>query len=188
MEIVLARHGQPLVRHVAAISGHELAAWVRRYNEAGITRDVPPPQRVRQCAASSGRVVASDLPRSIESAIWLANDVQIEPDLREAGLPDGIGVSVRLPPAAWVAIARVAWWLNCGGSVETVAVARARARIATDRLCAIAAEHHTVLVVGHGMFNRFVATCLRNRGWHGPRMLPTAYWATAKFVRTEQSV
>jgi broad specificity phosphatase PhoE len=52
----------------------------------------------------------------------------------------------------------------------------------------MAAEHHTVLVVGHGMFNRFVATCLRNHGWHGPRMLPTAYWATAKFVRTERSV
>jgi hypothetical protein len=27
------------MRDVAAIAGHELAAWVRRYNEAGITRD-----------------------------------------------------------------------------------------------------------------------------------------------------
>jgi broad specificity phosphatase PhoE len=142
------------------IAGDALGDWVRRYNDAGIKKDVPPPERVRQLAASINCVVASDLPRSTESAAWLAsaNDVQIEPALREACLPDAIGTSIRLPPGAWVVIARVAWWLNWCASVETVAATRDRAGRATERLCALAHEHGTVLVVGHGMFNRFVAT------------------------------
>jgi broad specificity phosphatase PhoE len=173
-----------MLRDTAAIAGHELGAWVRRYDHAGITREVPPPEPVRQLAVFSGCVVASDLPRSIESATWLTHQVQIEPDLREAGLPDGIGVSLRLHPAAWVAIARIKWWLKWGSSVETVAAARDRARRATDRLCELAAEHDTVLVVGHGLFNRFIAAYLRKRGWRGPRVLPSAYWATAQFIRS----
>jgi hypothetical protein len=146
MEIILARHGRPMVRDTAAIAGQELGAWVRRHDQTDISRDIPPPERMRRLALSSGRVVASDLPQSIESAMRVANDVQIEPELREAGLP-GVGLSVRLPPAAWVAIARIAWWLNCC-SLEPVSATRDRASRATDRLCAIAGEYHTVLVVG----------------------------------------
>jgi broad specificity phosphatase PhoE len=187
MEIVLARHGQPITIDRTAIVGRELGTWVRRYNEGGISRELPPPERLRQCAAACGRVIASDLPRSIESARWLANDIQIERDLREADLPERIGGSLRLPPAAWVMVARIAWWLNFGDSRETVASARDRASRATDRLCAMAREHQRVLVVGHGVFNRFVASCLRTRGWSGPRVMPTAYWTAATFGRTDRS-
>jgi hypothetical protein len=34
----------------------------------------------------------------------------------------------------------------------------------------------TPLVVGHEMFNRFIATQLSKRGWQGPRLLPGGYW------------
>ena len=187
MEIVLARHGKPLLPDTTPIPGHELGEWVRRYDRAGITREVAPPERVRQLAGSVGCVVASDLPRSIESAAWLvsAHNVRIEPELREACLPESIGVSVRLPPAAWVVLARAAWWLDWCRSPETVATTRERAGRAAGRLSALAREYGSVLVVGHGMFNRFIAAHLLTRGWRGPRALPTAYWATATFARTE---
>ena len=182
-EIVLARHGRPQPQEATRISGDGLAAWVRRYNEAGITRDLPPPEYLRHLAAASGRVVASDLPRSIESAKWLVDDVHIEPDLREAGLPHAIQVPMCMSPSTCIGIARVLWFLNWGNSMETVADARARALRATDRLCMLAQEHQSVLVVGHGMFNRFIATCLRSRGWSGPQILPRAYWSSARFVQ-----
>jgi len=125
-----------------------------------------------------------DLKRSVESAQWLAQTrmVEIDPDLREAGLPESINIPLPLPPGAWVVIARVAWWLNLCRAEESIAQTRVRASRATDRLAALAQLHGTVLVVGHGMFNRLIGADLLRCGWNGPRILPRRYWTTATFV------
>jgi broad specificity phosphatase PhoE len=185
MEIILVRHGRPAALTGTPISGHDVGQWVRRYDELGITKELEPPEPVRRLASSAGCVVASDLRRSIESATWLASprEVRIDPDLREAVLPDSMGVSLRMPPGAWLVVARVAWSLNCCPSSETMEATRHRASRATDRLCALAGDYGAVLVVGHGIFNRFVAMQLLRRGWRGPRLLPTAHWAASRFVQ-----
>jgi broad specificity phosphatase PhoE len=72
--------------------------------------------------------------------------------------------------------------LNWCKSGETIADARARAAHATERLRELARQHGSVLVVGHGMFNRCIAKCLRENGWTGPRVMPAGYWSTARFV------
>jgi broad specificity phosphatase PhoE len=182
-EVVLARHGRPRIGDVSPITGRELGVWLRHYDACGIDRDIPPPDALRQLAASAGRVLSSDLRRSIESASCLSGRAAIDPQLREAGLPDRIGIPIRLHPGICVALARVAWWLDWSTSAETVGEARQRADRATDRLCQLAYEHRSVLVVGHGMFNRFVAKCLRQRGWSGPRVLPREHWSFARFAR-----
>jgi broad specificity phosphatase PhoE len=64
---------------------------------------------------------------------------------------------------------------------ETIAATRNRAERATSRICELARHHGTVMVVGHGMFNRFVAARLRARRWRGPVALPSAYWSAAAF-------
>jgi broad specificity phosphatase PhoE len=172
-----------MMNDVSPIAGIELGAWVRRYDECGINRDFPPPDALRRLAAVAGCVVSSDVLRSVESAAWLSERVARDPLLREAGLPDRISIPIRLQPGACVALARVAWWLNWNKSVETVADARARARHATHRLSELAREHGSVLVIGHGMFNRFIAKCLRENGWSGPRTLPHAHWSIARFIQ-----
>jgi broad specificity phosphatase PhoE len=179
--VILARHGRPLVRDLSSITGRELGAWVRHYNECGIDRDMPPPDALRHLASSAGRVLSSNLPRSTESASCLSDRAVIDPHLREAGLPDHIHIPIRLPPGICVAVARLAWWLDWSRSAETIGDARERAGRATDRLCELAHQHGSVLVVGHRMFNGFIARCLRQRGWSGPRMLPREHWSFARF-------
>jgi len=61
---------------------------------------------------------------------------------------------------------------------------RQRAGRMADRLIALVQEHGSVLAVGHGMFNRFVASQLRARGWRGPKLLSHGYWATVEFRAT----
>jgi broad specificity phosphatase PhoE len=184
MEILLVRHGRPegLVRN--PISSRDVGQWVRRYNESGIDQRLMPPESVSRLVASAGCVVASNLRRSVESAAVLApsRDVHIDPELREAVLPDSLGISVRMPPDVWVVLARVAWWLDWCRSEETVDATRRRAGRAADRLSVLAREHESVAVVGHGMFNWFIARELVKRGWRGPMMLPGAYWAWARFM------
>lgn len=129
--------------------------------------------------------MASHIRRARESAAWLASEgaVQIDSELREAGLPDSIDLGWPLPPGLWVVIARIGWYLNWCDSAETVEATRKRASRLTERLCAVASERGTLVVVGHGMFNRFVAAELLKRGWRGPKRPPLPYWAAARYER-----
>jgi broad specificity phosphatase PhoE len=191
MTIFLIRHGRPTSVKRRSISGRELGRWASDYNERGLDRVFPPPESVSRLVATAGCVVASDLKRSIESATWLAPsaDIQVDGTIREAALPDTLWTSVRLPPAFWVVLGRVAWWLNMARSVEDLNATRQRATRAADRLCVLAQRHESVAAVGHGMFNRFIAGQLRARGWHGPSMLSSAYWSCSTFalLGTQQS-
>ena len=184
MEIVLVRHGKPEPIATALITGHQIGDFVRQYNATGISSALPPPEATCALAASARCVISSDLKRSIESAQWLAQTrtVEIDPDLREAVLPESINIPIPLPPGAWVVIARVAWWLNLCRAEESLAETRVRAARATDKLAALAQLHGTVVVVGHGMFNRLIAADLLRRGWTGPAILPQAYWTAATFT------
>ena len=190
MEIVILRHGKPASVPAGSIAGHEIGRWVARYNELGINLQLPPPEPVQRLVTAAGCLLASDLRRSVESAqrFFSQCKIRVDPDLREAALPQSLGVPIRMPPGVWVVLARLAWWVNIGGAAESLAATRRRASRVAERLCALAAENGAVGVVGHGMFNRFIAAQLRKRGWQGPVFLPTAYWAVARFVYAERAV
>jgi len=185
MRILLVRHGQPVGISTAPIAGRAIGAWIRGYDAVGITLDLAPPLQVCELAAAATCFVASDLRRARESAARLAGTrpVILDADLREAGLPDSLGTSLKLSPGVWIVVARLAWILNWCDASETIAAARARAARSADRLAALAAEGGCVVAVGHGIFNRLLARELRRRGWRGPRTLPRAYWGIAAFER-----
>jgi len=177
----------------APIPGRDVGKWVREYNNAGITGitgDSAPAAALRDLVSSARCIVASDLPRARESAALLAasTDVRVDAELREAGLPESVGSLIRLSPGAWVVLARVAWWLNWCDSDETIALTRQRAGRVADRLEALAAHYGSVLAVGHGMFNRFVAIQLRRRGWRGPTVWRQKHWGAAQFDRADRPV
>ena len=183
-QIVLVRHGRPAGANAAPISGRDVGRWVTHYNGLGIDRGCPPPASLVRLVASAGCVAASDLRRARESAEWLRSPatVSIDPELREAVLPESLPWSLRIHPGVWVVLARVGWWLNWCASEEPVDATRQRAGRAADRLCALAREHASIVVVGHGMFNRFVGRELMARGWCGPAIMPRAYWSAALFM------
>ena len=180
--IVLVRHGKPAKMRTHWIPGRALGHLIRAYDDIGISQETLPPPGLLRIASSCECVVTSDLRRARESAARLApqRDVHIDPELREAVLPDSVASGVPLPPQLWVVIGRIGWWLDWCDSAETIDATRDRASRATDRLCALA-THGSVIVVGHGMFNRFIATELLKRKWRGPRYPPRAYWTWARY-------
>jgi broad specificity phosphatase PhoE len=159
---------------------------MRRYDESGITRTVEPPSALRELGTRTACVVTSDLQRGVESAEWLVGDrrISIHPELREARcLPQSLGFPARVPPRLAIVLGWMGWWLNLCEVEETISATRLRAARAVDLLTTLAEQHGTVLAVGHGMFNRFIAQHLRKRGWRGPRLLPSAHWSSARYVR-----
>ncbi len=48
--------------------------------------------------------------------------------------------------------------------------------MATDKLIEIAEKHESILFVGHGFINHFIAKELKRRGWTGPKKSPREHW------------
>jgi broad specificity phosphatase PhoE len=73
MEIVLARHGKPKLRHWAWITPRQMGKWIQIYNAAEILLKEIPPDTVEK-ASIAGIVVSSTLTRCVQSARALCKD------------------------------------------------------------------------------------------------------------------
>ena len=177
MEIVLARHGRPGLDQGSWITPHEVAEWVRAYNESGVVLG-DPPRDVCAKAGGCGAILSSPLTRCVESARALApsRDIVTQEALREAGLPYPSWGFPRLPPSVWIVLFRLAWFLGYSGNSESVAMAKSRARGAATRLIEIAGEHQSVFVMGHGIMTALIVKQLIEMGWVGPKRPAHGYW------------
>lgn len=186
MQIALVRHGKPRFES-SPIRAQHLVSWVDSYNRGGIDPAVPPPAKVRELAVTAAYTLSSDLPRAIESlrALDPERTAPAEHILREAELPGLPSIPIPLDPHVWAAVARVFWFLGWSRATESRSAARQRARQACQRLVALAATHGSVLIVGHGVFNAFIAKELRARGWRGPMWPGGGYWTAAVYRKSD---
>lgn len=178
MKIVLLRHGKPDLPPLEKVKACDLQRWIDAYNAAGIDHRQTPPLRAMAIASECNAVVCSDLPRSIESAavlnvknVYLSNSV-----FNEVGMPRPDWNSFRLPPFTWAVIFRMLWFLGYSSNSESYDASRLRAKDCARKLKEIAADQGTVLFVGHGLINYFIAKELLAAGWHGPRCPGRRHW------------
>jgi broad specificity phosphatase PhoE len=181
VRIILLRHGRPRFEHRGWIASRQMAAWIERYNQAGIEGD--PPVNAVAVTRQAACVVASTLPRSTQSAQLLAigREVICEPLFREADMPFAAWRTPALPYRVWCAVFRIAWLFGFSARAESRADAVVRAREAAQRLVELARERGPVLLVGHGVMNRLIAEALRARGAVGPRRLRGGYWTSGVY-------
>lgn len=169
--LVLVRHGRSAHVHRGWLDAAGVETWRIAYDAAGIADDDSPPPSLR-ALASNALVVASDLPRAIDSAAMLvARDaVLTSPLLREVPLPIPALGGVRLPLSIWGTVIGMQWLANmrAGGSSRD-ADARGRGREAAAWLAELSASHQSIVVVTHGAFRRYLHDGLQRQGW-----LPTA--------------
>ena len=185
MRVILLRHGMPAPQSSSWITGRELGSWIRSFDLSGIRQPAEIPRAVRDLASTVDCMLSSDLPRSVQSAAALRPSGQyylVKPELREAPLPQTLGIPIRALAAWWIVIARFVWWLNLRDAEESVVYTQLRARGVANQLGTLAAQHGSVLVVGHGFFNSLLARALHARGWAGPRIPPSNYWSIAIYT------
>lgn len=183
MQIVLMRHGKPRIENGPRLNAAEFGAWVKKYDAAGVDAACQPPQiaveRAKQCAFT----VCSNLSRSLESARTLGVERLGLSDsmFRELDMPHAAWRFPKLSVLAWSVIFRLAWAFGYSMSVESFKAARERARRCAEHLACLASTHGTVLFVGHGALNWFVAKDLKSMGWSCSERPPRAYWESSVF-------
>jgi broad specificity phosphatase PhoE len=178
VQIVLLRHGKPKIRTDLRLSAAEWGTWVAEYNAAGIDPEVPPPESAIEKVKSCSFAVCSDLERSRKSADALGIErVSIcESMFRELDMPHAGWRYPRLSLVAWAVIFRLMWALGYSRNSESFREGRARARLCAERLAEMAAEHESVVFVGHGALIWFVSRNLNAMGWSGPKRPPRKHW------------
>lgn len=182
MRIVILRHGEPTLNLSELLktrcTPYELKAIFEEYGKCGLHATAKPPPVALRMAQSCNTVICSNLPRSIESAEALGVEELdlIDPVFREADMPHTEWLQPKLSIFTWGIIFRTLWFLGYSNKADSVSSVKNRAKLATEELIKMAVNHGSVLLIGHGIFNRFLAKELINNGWHGPKNPGYAYW------------
>jgi broad specificity phosphatase PhoE len=172
------RHGKPKIDNDLRVSAEEFGIWVQKYNASGIDTAFPPSQLAIEQANLGAFTVCSNLPRSLESAnaLGLGGVGICDPAFREMEMPHAAWRFPKLPLVAWSVFFRLAWVLGYSANAESFKAARARARSCAKQLTDLAIAHDTVLFIGHGSLNWFIAKYLKGMGWQCAEEPPGKYW------------
>ena len=178
MKIVLLRHGKVKHPPISIISASSFKSWVDAYNFNGLDASSIPSEEAIHVITKSNAVVCSELLRSHESATVLGaqNIVFKSPLFNEAGLPIANWKYPKLSVRMWVILFRVLWLCGYSKDSESIQEANTRAQQAVAILIELAEKHDSIAFVGHGVFNRMLASKLRASGWDGPRSPGSKHW------------
>jgi broad specificity phosphatase PhoE len=176
MRITILRHGAPDFEWRRSVKGSEFRSLEREYDSAGVVGS--PPEEILDLVPHHKCIVCSDLPRSIQSAKALGVEAIhcASAVFREMNIPYFDNTPVKMPLKYWVVLLRSLWFLGFAKNTESISVAKARAKKASEKLMELADEHRSVLLVGHGFLNHYVAKELLGNNWTGPRNPGRAYW------------
>ena len=182
--IALVRHGPPAAPRPPWLAGRDLPEWWTHYDRAPLRPDAVAPPWVVRLAGEAAVLASSPLPRARTTAARLAPDREVRevPDAHEIGswTPD---CSLRLSAPAWSAIARLVWLTGRVDAAESPAAARNRAARLAERLDTWAQRDGPVLLVAHGLLNRWVSDALVVRGWSRRHRGADRYWNVRVHVR-----
>jgi broad specificity phosphatase PhoE len=159
-----------------------LPGWIARYDAAPLDGNDRPPRELEVRLAGVSLVVASELPRTAESARRLGRPAEVCSALFNEAAVARLPVPwLRLRPKNWLTLARI---LMTAGYRDrdgvSLALAETRAGAAADWL--EAQRGGTIAVIGHGGMNWLVAKRLRARGWERTEA-SHANWGVTRLVK-----
>lgn len=158
--------------------------WWMAYDAGGLAADQSPPDALVEAVRASDIILASPLPRSLETARAVAEGREIVTDIVfvEAPLPPPPIPGLKLRPGAWGVLARISWWFGFSRGLESRREAEDRADAAVDRILRAVGDGRTVVVCAHGWFNRMLRPVLLARGWRCEMDGRDGYWSFRRFV------
>jgi len=176
MEITLIRHGEPEYELKGRAKAKEISDVINNYDLSGI-KDKPS-VTVIESVSNIRAVVCSDLRRSLDSASALGFEVihDSKPLFREVSTPHFKSGEFSMSIDNWAVFLRVSSLFGFSRNGESLLMARRRAKKAALELVQLAKDEKSVLLVGHGFINYFIAKELLKMNWVGPSKPGGGYW------------
>lgn len=81
----------------------------------------------------------------------------------------------------WAMIFRLCWLFGFAKNGEPIHEAKERARLGANYLSALANQHESVFLLGHGIMNRLIAKQLKSQGWKQTESTGESYWSYSVF-------
>lgn len=187
MEIIILRHGKVNYPPIKMISASEFTRWVASYNTNELDKSSQPSEAAKNIASEVKAIVCSKLSRSLDSARLLGvEEITLAHSLfNEADMPITPWRYPKLSVRIWAIFFRLGWFFGYSNGSESFKEARDRARRAAQQLVELANEHQSVLLIGHGIMNRFIASALKSKGWTGPHSPSKKYWEYGVYTKLE---
>ncbi|USK31545.1 histidine phosphatase family protein (plasmid) [Bacillus sp. CMF21] len=180
MEISLIRHGKSQCTENNRITCKEFEGWVKEYDYNGVFEENSYPSETLNKITKANIIITSDLKRAVDSAKLLNPNIKAisVPLFRETELPNPLTKlrKIKLDPSIWALILRCLWFCGYSRGCESLSEAKDRAKSASKILVEYAQEHTSVVLVGHGFFNMFIAKELQKKGWKGKRKSNSKHW------------
>lgn len=186
MEISLIRHGKSKQIENNRVNCEDFQKWIKEYDSSGIFKENSYPPITLEKITTANILITSDLKRSIESASLLNQNKNIgvitDALFREIELPTfPRELGLKLSPNSWAVILRCLWFSGYSRQCESLANAKLRAKKASEQLEKYAREYKSVVLVGHGFFNRLIAEELKKMGWEGNRKSSVKHWSCTTY-------
>ncbi|MGM9928130.1 MAG: histidine phosphatase family protein [Bacillus sp. (in: firmicutes)] len=189
MEISLIRHGKSELVNNERITCSDFKKWVEQYDYHGVFEERGYPLETTETVVRAKLIITSDLERSIQSATLLNPRVISISDalFRETGLPTPSRClwGIKLRPGIWAVLFRLLWFCGYSKGCESLGHAKLRAKQATHQLIDYANKYQSVVLVGHGFFNRLIAKELQKQGWKGNRKTGSEHWTCTTYADSE---
>jgi broad specificity phosphatase PhoE len=183
MKIILIRHGKPDVDTHQKLTSDEMAQWIAAYNRSEVSEN-PPAALIHLLSTRPGISIVSYLPRAITSINKLGiKPTVIDSDFSEAQLPLINLPWIKLSPLTYAFWLRILWLAGFSGEVESHSLAQKHATLAAGKLINQAENNKTVLLMGHGIFNRMLGTALKKSGFSITRKIGKGYWQAAIYEK-----
>jgi broad specificity phosphatase PhoE len=152
-----------------------MESWIAEYNLAEIITEQIPEAAGAVCHKAQV-VLCSSSPRACSSAAALrCTPDRIDDLFLEAQLPTVKWRWPKLSPYYWTALFRMAWFAGYSKDVESCRHAQKRAMAAANVLLQYTVQGD-VLLIAHGMINRFIARELAKNGWQKVGQTTSSCW------------
>ncbi|MGK9175990.1 phosphoglycerate mutase family protein [Yokenella regensburgei] len=184
MKIILLRHGKPDIETDHKYTADKMAQWIAAYDHSEVSED-PPAELISWLSTHHYPAVASPLPRAITSLNKLGIEpTVVDPDFREAQLPLINLLGLTLSPLTYAFWLRILWLAGFSAKVESRALAQKRAVQAADKLIKLAENNQSVLLMGHGIFNRMLGAELKKEGFSVSGKTGKGYWHAVTYEKS----
>jgi len=166
VKIVLMRHGPSEYCLQQKQSAAQLSEAVRAYRDGGLHPMAEVPAASLQESKQCRFVVCSGLPRAQQSLNLMDISADVADDLfNESDLPYFYLPFLVMPLMWWAILFRALSTLGLTRNGESLSCLKQRALQAATQLECNAAEHESVLLMGHGLMNHFIGKSLQAHGW-----------------------